>query len=268
MKGRRGPRPAADVAVPESVRQCREALRKCAEAAEDADCKQLAGSPAWVEALRLLNQANAFPTSEPDSLSYSTAMAVCAKAGHWEQVLHLLGGLTSPKSEGLATPSAASRVAASASSRAAVKSSTASCGAAGVLSSIAPSAISVVVEHPGPASSANGLMVDAHHPAGFEEPPDVAQVLGSVEASLGSVEAFWRQALELLANPQAVPFQACLPASQWAPEDVIRLSGAVEDTCRQGRWARALDLLGTLRRMVPEANVIEEPVAEFPRWPH
>lgn len=202
--------------TPSSILQCREALRQCSEAADlDEEMGEAVDSSSWQQALRLLDHAKTASNPEPDSLCYSTAMAVCAKGGQWASVLQLLAEL---KGEGTAPstklPGAALR--------------------------------------PGPARASSQTRTATGAPG----QPDVDEMLGGLEASLQGCTSFWRQALELLAGSQAAPGEpsspsAPKPLSPTAPADVLGLSDAIEGKCKNGDWHEALDLLESLRRLVP-----------------
>jgi len=92
-----------------------------------------------------------------------------------------------------------------------------------------------------------------------EELPDVAELLAGQEVSLSSLSNLWREALELLAQPQGALAEATSSPTPRRPEDVLGLSAVIEDTCRQGQWEQALSLLGELRQLIPPPHEAATP---------
>lgn len=215
------------------VQECRKALRECAEAAEAASRNpQLSGGgggsgAAWCQALWLLGEINA-STRCPDSVSHSAAISACSAGGRWAEVLQLLAELGG---------------------------SGGSTSSANVLGS---SALSTILST-GPPRPADAAATSPVQTEDEDEEDDVDAMLGGVEASLAGCTLVWRQTLELLAGarlpvatpqPPATPQPATPDAAAGAPTDVLGLSGAIQDTAREGQWRQALTLLGDLRQLV------------------
>lgn len=231
------------------AQECRQALRKCAEAAAPFAHPDLVESGAgatgkyqsadrWRQALSLLGELRSVSGGGVDAVSHSAAIAACAAGGRWAEVLQLLADANGPTASSLPP--------------------------AGAPLSVAPAGLGLGPSRLPASTSSPAAAPSRQRRDEKEELADVSRLLSGIEASLGGCALVWRQALELLAKPKAASLEAMPLASSLGAtpssidRDVLRISGVVEDTCRQGQWHKAMLLLGDLRRRVPLHNSSRE----------